>query len=639
VKQTNLLDGVTYVAQKQYGTGGFLQSIIYPDGDNVGPMAYDAAGRLNFIPGIVTSVAYDAAGQPTVEANANGTTTTKTYTARGFLTTISTTGPSGTIQNLGYTPDSAGMLTQVTSPFTNESWSYSYDDLHRLTAATGSQNQTFQYDEIGRITYNSLVGTYAYGTSRPHAPSAVAGNAMTYDANGYLLTGQGRTITWNSRYLASQINQTAITYDAFGDRVKKQTGASTTIYPMANDDYEIANGTVTKYIAAVGLGVMAKKVGAPGAFTTYWLHTDRLGSIQVITSSSGAEIQRRTYRPYGDKIADTTGLVESRGYIGERHDSETGLTYLHARYYDPSLGTFISPDPIGAAGGLNEYGYSFGDPINNVDVTGLRGEGRDGGGETCDRFPWSCTSGQMGGGFGGMGGPGPGSSPSSSSPFGDDPPPILVGPNGEIHGGGYTYDPETGMSSHMSYSASYQALAVPYEALQGSQVACSLNATACQVAAGVAARDPGGTVLKLAGLTILAGLSAGAIEVGGVLGVSPSVLSLGLGESGALSAAALTQIIQNSNNSVRDAIPMLNQGGASQLQSLQAITQILDQSGRTVVAVVRMPNGAAVMVGRMAGAGQPIVHVAANGATRFGSATVSFSSRTGAASVTDIILK
>lgn len=45
--------------------------------------------------------------------------------------------------------------------------------------------------------------------------------------------------------------------------------------------------------------------------------------------------------------------------------------YLHARYFDPQLGTFLSPDPIGVAGGMNLYGYGFGDPVNRVDRTGL----------------------------------------------------------------------------------------------------------------------------------------------------------------------------------------------------------------------------------------------------------------------------
>jgi len=75
-----------------------------------------------------------------------------------------------------------------------------------------------QYHEIGRITYNSLVGTYSYGTSHPHAPSSVAGNPMTYDTNGQLLSGRGRTISWNVRNLPTQVNGTVFNYDGLDRR-------------------------------------------------------------------------------------------------------------------------------------------------------------------------------------------------------------------------------------------------------------------------------------------------------------------------------------------------------------------------------------------------------------------------------------
>jgi hypothetical protein len=46
--------------------------------------------------------------------------------------------------------------------------------------------------------------------------------------------------------------------------------------------------------------------------------------------------------------------------------------YLHARYFDPTLGTFLSPDPIGVEGGMNAYGYALGNPISGTDRSGLR---------------------------------------------------------------------------------------------------------------------------------------------------------------------------------------------------------------------------------------------------------------------------
>jgi RHS repeat-associated protein len=52
-------------------------------------------------------------------------------------------------------------------------------------------------------------------------------------------------------------------------------------------------------------------------------------------------------------------------------DPEYAGTYLHARYFDPQLGTFLSPDPIGVDGGVNQYGYGFGDPVNTADPSGL----------------------------------------------------------------------------------------------------------------------------------------------------------------------------------------------------------------------------------------------------------------------------
>jgi RHS repeat-associated protein len=381
VRQTRTMDtGETYVASKVYASGGYLQSITYPDGDTVGAMGYDAAGRLYSIPGIVNSIQYDAAGRATLQANFNGTTTTRAYSPRGFLTAIATTGSTqSAIQNLVYTPDPAGLVTQVTSPFPNESWTYDYDNLHRLTAATGDNSQTFQYDEIGRITFNSRVGTYTYPSpgipgSPAHAPDHVASQIISYDANGNTTSGRKGSVTWNADNVPSQINGTWFMYDGLGERLRKVTGSSTSIYPLG-DDYEITNGVVTKYISVDGLGVIAKRVGTSPNITTYWLHTDRLGSVQAVTdANNGVLVQRRTYLPYGDKIADTTAHAESRGWIDQRTDGETRLTYLHARYYDPELGLFLSPDPLHPAEpgvGLNRYSYGLADPINGSDENGL----------------------------------------------------------------------------------------------------------------------------------------------------------------------------------------------------------------------------------------------------------------------------
>ena len=107
-------------------------------GDTIGSFAYDDAGRPTAIPGILTSVTYDAAGRPLVQTNANGTATTRQYNEqRGVLESLVTTGPGGTIQSLtyGYDPH-LPLATSLQSPRTGESWTWEYDDGYRLTTGT-----------------------------------------------------------------------------------------------------------------------------------------------------------------------------------------------------------------------------------------------------------------------------------------------------------------------------------------------------------------------------------------------------------------------------------------------------------------------------------------------------------------------
>jgi RHS repeat-associated protein len=73
---------------------------------------------------------------------------------------------------------------------------------------------------------------------------------------------------------------------------------------------------------------------------------------------------------------DANGVAlppEAKGFTGERDDPEVGLLYLHARYYDPKLGVFVSPDswdPLLPGVGTNRYGYADNDPVGKADRNG-----------------------------------------------------------------------------------------------------------------------------------------------------------------------------------------------------------------------------------------------------------------------------
>ena len=99
-----------------------------------------------------------------------------------------------------------------------------------------------------------------------------------------------------------------------------------------------------------------------------------MASIRAITGPGISLAQKLSYSAYGAKtITSGASFAESKGFIGERDDPETGLLFLNARYYDPVLARFISPDwwdPNKQGVGTNRYAYSGNDPVNKSDPNG-----------------------------------------------------------------------------------------------------------------------------------------------------------------------------------------------------------------------------------------------------------------------------
>ena len=88
--------------------------------------------------------------------------------------------------------------------------------------------------------------------------------------------------------------------------------------------------------------------------------------------ASGA-VTRNAYTPYGTKRAGSN-VASAHGWLNQIADADTGLTYLNARYYDPHLGRFLSPDPLMNPGDprtLDPYAYSANNPVAYSDASGL----------------------------------------------------------------------------------------------------------------------------------------------------------------------------------------------------------------------------------------------------------------------------
>ena len=177
-------------------------------------------------------------------------------------------------------------------------------------------------------------------------------------------------------------------YDATGQRVQMTVNTATqttTYYPT--QDYSITitvGGTtptpnvITNHLFANGMDVATITGSGASAKITYTA-SDSLDSSSVVTDSTGAIAETMDYLPFGGMRFDNSVTTnEQRKFIGQEYDVTTNLNYLNARYYNASIGRFISEDPqfwgnqnLSDPQSLNSYSYARNNPILLSDPNGL----------------------------------------------------------------------------------------------------------------------------------------------------------------------------------------------------------------------------------------------------------------------------
>ncbi len=279
-----------------------------------------------------------------------------------------------------------------------------YDPLLRLKAEIRGSNVTIHgYDAIGNLKIAGQTSTSELG--RPQLAHTIGQNTYGYDANGNEISRSGpgipggtQTFTYNAFDMPSTITSGSGTgamtvnlgYGPGQERVVKRvtnaggSSADVTTY-FSGDGYQrrVVNpsGSATtehRFRVFVGEREVAQLVRSNGSSTLsrYYLHSDLLGSSQTITDGSGNAFPE-AYEPFGTPSPalppGTTGVRS--GFTGHQHDSELGLIDMKGRIYDPSVGRFLTADPIVQrpywSQGLNRYAYVFNSPLNNVDPSGF----------------------------------------------------------------------------------------------------------------------------------------------------------------------------------------------------------------------------------------------------------------------------
>ncbi len=309
---------------------------------------------------------------------------------------------------------------------------YVYDGADRLVAAvqsprevTGAKSESrhmrYAYDAAGnRILTQENSGDQQDIKSRTVALAYEAksnrwvgddgGTAVRYDEDGLPLKVGQREYHWNALGRLIRVSNAGVTlveyrYNQRGERISKKVGLRHTYYLYENGQVSAelnAEGAIERqyiYLADLPVAVIdqdrvrpdTKRSGISrlGADLTVvigswfgwtdaltYLHNNHLGAPEVATDSAGEPVWGGEYSPFGQlhqrKITrDQKPFSHNLRLPGQYEDGETGLYYNHHRYYDPEVGRYLSPDPLGLRAGVNTYAYVDGNPLKYVDPQGL----------------------------------------------------------------------------------------------------------------------------------------------------------------------------------------------------------------------------------------------------------------------------
>ena len=313
------------------------------------------------------------------------------------------TSAGAVVRSFGYQYDASGMITNIARGG-DTGRVFTYDGLNRLTgegvAVGGSTNwTTWAYDLAGNrtaMTRDGVSQTYTLGTGNRLVSWGVSGeNTAKYDAAGCVtsmtVNAQTRWLRWDGQYRLTAAYENGVLaeaygYDALGRRAWTAIGETTNhhvydgIHVLADVD---PDGQVLRsYTYGPGVDRLLAMTahGSGSAQTHYYYITDHLGTVHAITDASGAVVESYDYDAWGNvRVFNAAGTQIPASGIGNRFTFQgremswaTGLINFRARWYDPVTGRWLSNDPIGISGGLNQYVACGNSPLWLRDPHGLR---------------------------------------------------------------------------------------------------------------------------------------------------------------------------------------------------------------------------------------------------------------------------
>jgi RHS repeat-associated protein len=345
--------------------------------------AYDSRGRPSSLRdevGGVFALSYDNTDRLIGLSRPNGVIDSVSYREERLVQRDASLGGT-VVGRADYTLDALGRTTSLTD--LDGVHALTYDLANRLTAAThpatsGLSAESFAYDKVGNRT--SWAGSPAGDVTYDAGMRLLSDGTYdyTYDDEGRITqrrnrgTGGVTRYTWNDagRLTSVTVPNGAVStyrYDALGRRVEVNDDGATRRFAYSGwnlrNEFDGTNALRATYVAGLFPDAVYEVVRDG---TRYFPLFDGVGSVTAWTDATGAAVGRVRYGAFGRP--QSSGVSEDAvSFTGHQFDAATGLVYARARYYDPTLGRFLSQDPEAA---INPYTYAFNAPFEFTDPTG-----------------------------------------------------------------------------------------------------------------------------------------------------------------------------------------------------------------------------------------------------------------------------
>jgi RHS repeat-associated protein len=306
---------------------------------------------------------HDRASRPVSYAIPGGITQRWRYLASGLPEARETVGGTGVLDEVRYqwtrADEIAALTDSVSGLVQYEHDARGYAVLERRGGATRHRS----VDSVGNVYASPDRSDRTYGPGG--ALERAEGRSYRYRASGERAEKQTARDRWEYEWngwgeLAAVVRPDEVRvefrYDALGRRVEKRIGETRTMYRWNGEDL-LAEATAERIVWWVVHPISHAPLARGSGDTWHGVLCDHMFTPTELYDREGRIVWRMRLDLYGVESLDGDATLCAWRWPGQYADSETGLYYNRFRYYDPEEGLYLSPDPIGLAGGPRPFAY------------------------------------------------------------------------------------------------------------------------------------------------------------------------------------------------------------------------------------------------------------------------------------------